>query len=298
MQAMILAAGFGTRLLPHTLIRPKPLFPILNQPLLLLTIKRLQALGFDHILVNCHHMRQRIVDALAGMPGVLIQEEESILGTAGALRTALKHFKDEPLLISNGDIYHTVDMLGLYRHHTSHEYPVTLAMHNHPRFNNVMVKDGKVASFDNRVEFSQLAFTGLHVIEPEILQDIAENTFSCIIDHYRKLLRQGMEIDCFRVDDCFWTDMGTAEDYLALHQGLLTETIPCWQEIGPVRKPYCIAQRAKLPAQVELRDWACIGEAHIENGTHLERVVVWDDVSISSGSRLTDKIISADLVNS
>ena len=50
MQAMILAAGFGTRLLPYTRLRPKPLFPLLNEPLLLLTIRRLQNSGFDHII--------------------------------------------------------------------------------------------------------------------------------------------------------------------------------------------------------------------------------------------------------
>jgi mannose-1-phosphate guanylyltransferase len=294
MQAMILAAGIGTRLQPHTLVRPKPLFPILNQPLLLLTIKRLQALGFDHIVVNCHHLRQHIVDALDGLQGVIVQEEEVILGTGGGLRTALKYLRDEPLLVSNGDIYHTIDFLNLYRHHTTNQNLVTLAMHNYHRFNNVMVKDGKVASFDNRVEFSQLAFTGLHVIEPTVLEDIKVKTFSCIIDHYRKLLRDGQVIDCYRADDCFWTDMGTVDDYLALHQGLLTDTIPCWQEIGPFRKPYCIAKRAKLPAHIELSGWACIGDAHIENGTHLERVVVWDDVSIPRGSRLGDMIVSSD----
>ncbi len=297
MQAMILAAGFGTRLQPHTLIRPKPLFPILNQPLLLLTIKRLQALGFDHIVVNCHHLRKHIVEALDGLRGVIVQEEEVILGTGGGLRTALRHLRDEPLLVTNGDIYHTIDFLELYRYHLANYNSVTLAMHNHHRFNNVMVKDGKVASFDNRVEYSQLAFTGLQVIEPAVLEDIKARTFSCIIDHYRKLLRQGREIDCYRVDGCFWTDMGTVDDYLALHQGLLTDSIPCWQEIGPVRKPYCIAKRAKLPAYIELSGWACIGDAHIENGTNLKRVVVWDDVSIPSGSRLGDMIISSDYRN-
>ena len=108
------------------------------------------------------------------------------------------------------------------------------------------------------------------------------------------MLQEGQVIGCYRADDCFWTDMGTVDDYLALHQGLLTDTIPCWQEIGPIRKPYNIAQGAKLPAHIELNDWACIGEAHIENGTHLERVVVWDDVSILRGSRLGDKIVSSD----
>lgn len=294
MQAMILAAGLGTRLLPHTLIRPKPLFPILNQPLLLLTIKRLQMLGFDHIVVNCHHLREKVVEVLDGVQGVIVQEEETILGTGGGLRTALKHLRDEPLLVCNGDIYHTVNLSDLYHHHVEKQNLVTLAMHNYPRFNNVMVKDGKIASFDNQVEFTQLAFTGLHVIEPSVLQDIEVDKFSCIIDHYRQILQDGLEIDCYRADDCFWTDMGTVEDYLALHQGLLTNTIPCWQEIGQVRKPYCIAKRAKLPAHIELSEWACIGEAHIENGTHLERVVIWDDVSIPGGSRLVDLIVSAD----
>jgi len=83
MQAMILAAGVGTRLLPHTLVRPKPLFPILNQPLLLLTIKRLQRLGFDHIVVNCHHLRDQVVAAISEVSGVVVQEEETILGTGG-----------------------------------------------------------------------------------------------------------------------------------------------------------------------------------------------------------------------
>ena len=114
---MILAAGLGTRLLPHTLIRPKPLFPVLNQPLLLATIRRLQNLGFDHIVVNCHHLRQQVATALNGIAGVILQEEEVILGTGGGLRRALNLFRDEPLLVSNGDIYHTIDFLRLYNEH-------------------------------------------------------------------------------------------------------------------------------------------------------------------------------------
>ena len=294
MQAMILAAGFGTRLLPHTLIRPKPLFPILNQPLLLLTVKKLQNLGFDKIVVNCHHLREQVVSVLNGVPGVVIQEEEVILGTGGGVRMALSHFGDEPLLVTNGDIYHTIDVLGLYNHHVERRNAVTLAMHNYPRFNNVMVKDGKVASFDNRVEFTQLAFTGLHIVEPRLLEEIRNGEYSCIVDHYRRLIERGVEIDCYRVDGSYWTDMGTPEAYLELHHGLLTDKIPCWQEAGPVRKPYCIAKRAKLPAQIKLFDWACIGEAYIENGAHLERVVVWDDVSVAGTCRLVDLIVSSD----
>ena len=293
---MILAAGFGTRLLPHTLIRPKPLFPILNQPLLLLTIKRLQNLGFDHIVVYGHHLRQQFVAAVHGVAGVVVQEEEIILGTGGGLRRALGLLRDEPLLVSNGDIYHNVDFLQLYRHHKKSGQPVTLAMHDYPRFNSVTVKDGKVAGFSNVVDAAGLAFTGLHVIDPAILGEIADNDYSCIIDHYRKLLEKGVEINCYRTDGCYWTDMGTPEDYLTLHAGLLTGTIPCWQEIGQVDRPYCISQRADLGAQVEMNGWASVGNARIGAGSHLERVVVWDDVRVPAGSRLIDCIVSSNSI--
>jgi mannose-1-phosphate guanylyltransferase len=293
MQAMILAAGIGSRLQPHSLIRPKPLFPILNKPLLLLTIERLKKIGFDHIVVNCHHLKEQIVDVLSGLDGVIIQEEESILGTGGGLRTALESFRDEPLLVSNGDIYHTVNIEKFYEYHKKNKTRVTLAMHDFPRFNTVAVKDGKIRSFDKKRNFMQLAFTGLHMMDPSVLWSIEENTFSCIVDHYRTLLAGKEEIGCFRVDDCFWTDMGTPGDYLALHQGLLMNKIPCWQEIGDVRKPYCIDKRAKLPGHFELNDWTCIGDAHIENDSHLERVVIWDDVVVTGGSRLVDTIVSS-----
>ena len=289
---MILAAGFGTRLLPHTLVRPKPLFPILNQPLLLLTIKRLQKIGFDRIVVNCHHLREQIVAALDGLTGVIVQEEESILGTGGGLRTALDYLEDEPLLVTNGDIYHTIDLNDFYQFHIANGASVTLAMHDYNRFNNVMIKGEKVESFDNRNESSLLAFTGIHMIDPEILKEIKQNSYSCIIDHYRKLLKDNITIACYRVDDCFWTDMGNSADYLYLHEGLLKNDIPCWPEIGSVRKPYCIDKSAELSTNTELADWVCLGGAHIENGSRLERVVVWDGVSIPAGSCLVDEIVS------
>ncbi len=138
MQAMILAAGFGTRLLPHTKIRPKPLFPVINTPLLLLTIDRLKHFGFSRIVVNCHYLREQIVQAVAEIPGVIVQEEEKILGTGGGLRQALTSLDEGPLLVTNGDIYHTIDLGQLYMYHGERGNAVTMAMHDYPRFNTFM----------------------------------------------------------------------------------------------------------------------------------------------------------------
>lgn len=294
MQAMILAAGLGTRLLPHTSIRPKPLFPVLNSPLLLLTIARLKNSGFDHIIVNCHHLREQIVDTLGSIEDVVVIEEEIILGTGGGLRGALPHMRNEPILITNGDIYHTAIFSKLYDFHKKNNNSITLGMHDYPRFNTVEMNGDKVDAFSKDKTLPKLAYTGLQVVEPDLLQGIEENKYSCIIDHYRKLLTRGVEIDSYRVDGCYWTDMGTVDDYLALHEGLLAGNIPCWQEMGEVSKPFCIATGAKLPAQIELEDWGCIGAAEIGNKAHLSRCVVWDDVFVQGEVKIIDSIVSSD----
>lgn len=295
MQAMILAAGFGTRLLPYTLVRPKPLFPILNQSLLLLTIQRLQQAGCDHIVVNCHYLREQIVCALHGIPGVVVQEETSVLGTGGGLRLALDQFRDEPVLVTNGDIYHTIDYQRLYQDHKREGAPVTMAMHDFPRFNTVAVRDGRICSFDDQADRAKgdlLAFTGLHVVEPTVLAGIpAEGEYS-IIDWYRQLLQQGRPIVAMRVDDCFWTDMGTVEDYLALHAGLLTGEIPVWPELlGSAKNPFLVADKAKTGSGLVLKDWVCVGDAIIGKNTYLQRSVVWDEVTIPEGRRIVDQLV-------
>ncbi|SDO99093.1 nucleotidyltransferase family protein [Desulforhopalus singaporensis] len=295
MQAMILAAGLGTRLLPHSAVRPKPLFPILNKPLLPVLVARLKNFGFDHIIVNCHHLRSQIVEALSATEGVVVQEEEILLGTGGGMRKALRHMRDEPLLVVNGDIYHTVNLGEMYRDHCSNEPGITLAMHDYPRFNGVMVNQGRVVGFNNTQNGRQLAFTGLHVVDPVLLENIELDRFSCIIDHYRKLLQAGLDIRCYRVDHCYWTDMGTVGDYLQLHHDLLTGKVDRWAELGEVSHPYCIDGDAKLAERVAMSGWVSVGKAEILGDSLLERVVVWDDVSIPAGIKLVDTIISGDV---
>ena len=293
MQAMILAAGFGTRLLPHTLVRPKPLFPVLNTPLLLATVGRLAGLGFDHIVVNCHHLREQIVEALDGLPGVTVQEETTILGTGGGLRHALPLLHDEPLLVVNGDIYHDVEVERLYREHLASGRQVTLAMHHHPRFNTVRVAEGRVVHFAGRVLADGLAFTGIHVLNPEILSPLPDQTFSSIIDHYQRLLADDREaIAVSRCDGSFWTDMGTPEDYLALNRGLATGTIPRWPELGDAPGPFLVDGRARMAEGVQLCGWASIGAAAIGKGAVIDGAVLWDGVEVAAGSVVRDAILT------
>ncbi len=302
MKAMILAAGLGTRLLPYTLKRPKPLFPVLNMPLLQLTADRIKKSGFTEIVVNCHHLPQQIADALNSEAGIILQKETEILGTGGGLRMALPHFGPEPILVVNGDIYHTIDYQDVYRHHCSTDADVTLVLHDYPRFNDVSVSDGlSVTGFDSTENAgdqtgNMLAFTGIHIINPGVLESIPRETTFCIIDCYRELLRKGGLIRAYLAKNHFWTDMGTPEDYLHLHAGLLTKKIPAYEALDQAiaEAPFVGKQHASIARDVKLNEWACIGRgAVIEAGVTLQRAIVWDGATIPAGRAVKDMIVTS-----
>ena len=290
MQALLLAAGFGTRLRPYTLIRPKPLFPILNKPLLDILLDKLLDAGCRKIVVNAHHLAEQIEQAVSRRVEVILQYEPEILGTGGSLRQALALFDDEPVLVMNGDIYHNVELCGLVEFHKSLPYPVTMAMHDYPRFNGVEVAKDKVVSFGKREAGSGnelLAFTGIHVLEKAIIERIPETGFYHIIDLYAQLAAQS-QVGCMRVDGSFWRDIGTPKDYLDLHRELLTG-----QRSVEEASQWCISPRAKIASNVCLNDWGAIGaEAVVSSDTALSRCIVWPGARVEPGQQLTDAIVT------
>jgi mannose-1-phosphate guanylyltransferase len=302
MKAMILAAGLGTRLLPYTLRRPKPLFPILNKELLRLTIGRIKAAGAPEIVVNAHHLRLQIKKALQDEENIILQEEEKILGTGGGLRLALHHFGQTPILVVNGDIYHSIDYRKVYRSHCEAKADVSLVLHDYPRFNDVVVDDSlRITAFNRSADRSGkqkrvLAFTGIHVINPEVLQIIPQDTTYCIIDCYRELMRQGGVIRAQLATNQFWTDVGTPADYLKLHADLLEQKAPVYEALAETSAdaPFVGVQSAFIGKDVKLLDWVCIGKgARIEEKSILQRVIVWDGAVVPAGSVIKDAIIAS-----
>ena len=294
MQAMILAAGLGTRLRPYTLIRPKPLFPVLNVPLLHILLDMLVQAGCDRVVVNCHHLAEQIKASVADRPEVILQYEPEILGTGGSLRRALPLFADGPVLVMNGDIYHDVDVRSLMDQHVAGGFSVTMAMHDYDRFNSVCVRGNQVRGFF-RKSGSLLAFTGIHVLDREVIEQIPGCGFFHIIDLYEQLAKAG-QVGSLRVDDCFWLDIGTPEDYLDLHRELLCsrkiDRSACRDKAGS----WCISEQATVADDVVFRDWGAVGPGvKIGGGSQLTRCVVWENVNIASGQQVTDRIVCQDV---
>jgi len=290
---MVLAAGFGNRLRPYSLLRPKPLFPVLNRPLLLVLLDMLRREGFTRLVVNGHHLSGMISRCLADQPDVVFQDEPVILGTGGSLREALPHFAEEPLLVMNGDILHNIDIAGLYRHHLASGNAVTMALHDLPRFNRVQVDGDRIRSFCTSPENRDglLAYTGIQVVNPEIIRRIPAGRFVHIIDLYEEMCREGTRLGFMRVDGCLWRDIGTPEDYLRLHEDLFAGKMPQSLPLPRPEGQWLVSPQASIGGGLQLSGWGCIGQAEIGQGVSLHNCVVWDDARIPAGSRLADEIV-------
>ena len=116
-QAMIFAAGLGTRLKPLTDTMPKALVRVGGQPLLWHVIMKLKKAGYERMVVNVHHFANQIVDYLAahdhfGLDIRISDETEALLETGGGIKKALPLFDPEsPILIHNVDILSNLDLI-------------------------------------------------------------------------------------------------------------------------------------------------------------------------------------------
>jgi len=223
MRALILSAGFGKRLLPFTQNTPKPLFPLISGPILDTIIKKLEKSECKEIIINTHFMAGKIkafISSQSYAVPVRLIYEKTILGTGGAIKNVAEFILNEPLMVINSDVVTDIDYSTVFNFHLTHSFPVTMVLHDCERFNKVYVDEAEfITGFHEHPEntksasCSPMAFTGIQVVDPEILSYLPENSFSNIIDIYKKRLLDGMKIKAFPVKNHFWEDIGSPDAY-------------------------------------------------------------------------------------
>lgn len=223
MKAMILAAGLGTRLSPFTANIPKPLFPVGGRPLLDIIIHSLQNAGCESIIINTHHLYKKIDFFLSSRKysiPVFTRYEPLILGTGGAIKNVADFWDDQPFMVVNSDIITDIDLREVYDFHLNHKYPATLVLHDYKEFNNVLISREdfiggfyKEESNENIGYEKKLAFTGIQVLDPDILDFIPDGLFFSIIDAYRELIFSGQRLKAFIAQKHYWQDIGTPKSY-------------------------------------------------------------------------------------
>jgi NDP-sugar pyrophosphorylase family protein len=227
---MVLAAGLGTRLRPLTNDRPKALVEVAGRTMLQITLERLRSLGVDAVIVNTHHyadlMRSYIESRDWGMR-IAISQEDVLLDTGGGLKHAGWFFEDsdEPFILHNVDVLSDIDLNRMLAFHREQNALVTLAVQSRRTSRYLLFENaelcGRKAGEEGSPELVRpaaqqeaLAFAGIHVISPRLLQLIREDGCFSIINAYLRLAGEGQKIIGFRADGYRWRDLGRPESVM------------------------------------------------------------------------------------
>jgi NDP-sugar pyrophosphorylase family protein len=285
MKAMILAAGLGTRLRPLTENTPKALMPVANVPALGRNIEYLKGYGIDRIVVNAHHHHDQIVTYLdRGRPfglDIEVRVEQEILGTGGGIGNTAGFWDQEPFFVLNSDILTDIDLGPAYAFHRDSGALATMVLHDYGPFNQVLLDPlGNIAHIANAPLSGGLAFTGIHIINPDLLTLIPEG-FSDIITCYRQVMDRGEGIKGYLARGHLWRDIGTLESYIAANQ-----------ELSP--QPFTVASNCLIGSSAKFMEWGVVGEnARIGEGAQIRRSILWDGVRIKKGIKVVDSVVTA-----
>ncbi len=287
MKAMILAAGLGTRLRPLTSEKPKPLVPIGNIPIINLLIQYLKGHGIHEIIVNAHHHYQQLIDHLdRGKPfgiNIDVKVEPEILGTGGGIKNTEDFWDTDPFIVINSDILTNIDLNRAYDEHRRNKNLVTLVLHDYKAFNQILIDENQnILDIAPESSPDRLAFTGIHIIEPEVLNHIPKGNFSNIIDCYRVLIQSGKPIRAHLSQGHYWRDIGTVESYMLANKESLKDD------------PFHMGPGCRTHKSARIEGWAVMGEnTYLEEDVEIRRSILWNDVTIKRGTRIIDSIVTS-----
>ncbi len=282
---MILAAGLGTRLWPLTADRAKPAVPFLGKALVTHAAELLAAHGFSKAVVNTHYQPESVRAALptgASPLEVAFSHEVQILGTAGGIAQAIEQgllAPDRPLLVMNGKLYTDLDLSAALEAHRSSGAAVTMVLRPNPEreaFREVLVEGGRVVGFGARQPDSEAAllFTGIHILEPQVLASIPRGRFSdTVADTYPPLIAAGRVAAHIEARGRWW-ELSTLERYLDLHLCAAAEGL------GP---SVVIGAGATIAASAQVHRSVLWPHAKVGPGAKLEEVVLGEAVEIPAG---------------
>jgi len=217
LSAVIMAGGFGTRLLPLTEELPKPMLLVGGTPLMELIIERLRQAGIRKVNVTTNYKQDKIIDYFGDghAYGVDIKyvTEDQPLGTAGAL--GLMEKPSEPLLIINGDILTRIDFRSMVTFHREHKAELTVAVRSYEvqvPYGVIECDGPQVRRLREKPVYNFLVNAGVYLMEPTVHQYIPNGQRFDMTDLIQHLLDMGRPVVSFPIVE-YWLDIGQHSDY-------------------------------------------------------------------------------------
>lgn len=229
---MIFAAGTGSRLKPLTDTKPKALIEVGGKPLLQHVIEKLKASGFTYIVINVHHLADQIIDFLHangnfGIEIHIADERDYLLDTGGGIKNA-RHLLEgeEPFLVHNVDILSNVDLKEVYESHINSEALATLVVSKRKTSRYLLFdKQNRLSGWKNKEtgeiksyfpdfdpsRYEEYAFSGIHVLSPEIFEWMDEWTGKFPIINFYLSIAAKADLRAYPAEHLQLLDVGKPE---------------------------------------------------------------------------------------
>ena len=295
MQAVVLVGGFGTRLRPLTLTRPKQMLPVVDRPMIEHVVAGLGRHGVHEVILSLGYkedvFREAYPDGACAGVAVRYAVEPEPLDTAGAIRfAAAAAGVDDTFVVVNGDVFTDLDVSALWRRHADVGAEATLALTpvDDPSRYGVVPTDaaGRVEGFVEKPPRDEAPTNwinaGTYVFEPNVLDriepdrrvSVERETFPALVADGRLWAMQS---------DAYWVDAGTPATYLQIQLDLLDGVRGTTVDgVHPT---------AEIAADADVERSVVMAGAQIATGARLRDAVVSAGAVIGAGAEVDESIV-------
>ncbi len=317
-RAMLLCAGYGSRLGTLSDARPKPMLPVCDVPIVRYGIAQLVAHGIRDIVINLHHRGDTIEadlgDGAALGARIQYSHEDTILGTGGGLKHALTLLDpsgtDQPFVSMNGKLIFDVDLTALLAAHRD-DPSVLGTLVVQPVADAALWGAVDVHRDDGRLRVHDILgagghmFCGVHVTRPSVVARLPPGEACMVRQGYLPWLTAGEPVAAFEHTGGYFAEHSTPARYLASNWALLDGT-PLRHPPGPlhgvdpdatvaagatIRPPVRIGPGAQIGAGAVVGPYAVIGRgAVVAAGARVARSVIWPGAVVTGA--IDDAIVT------
>jgi len=219
MQAIILAGGYGTRLLSIVSDVPKPMAPIQSKPFLAYLLDRLVEHEFTKVVLAVGHQHQTIIDYFGDKYKTLQLEysiEEDLLGTGGAIKKAFQYISCDSLFVMNGDTFFEVEYSLMVKQQSLSSSKLVLALRKTTdvsRYGSVIIKDEDIISFQEKgLAGPGLINAGCYLLSKELFTTFDLPDSFSFENHFLHPFVKEIRPKAV-ISDSYFIDIGIPEDY-------------------------------------------------------------------------------------
>lgn len=308
MRALILAAGYGTRLEPLTLAVPKPMVPIVNLPTMQHNIELLKKFGFRNITANIHYHPEQIEnyfsDGDAFGVNLTYSFEEELLGTAGGVKRMAQKVSgvDGTFLVLSSNALTSVNLKRLVDYHKQKKALATIALAKVADVAEFGVAiqdaDGRITGFQEKpqpeIALSDLANTGIYVFEPEVVEMIPDGFYDFGRELFPRLVKDKAPIYGYQMVE-YWNDVGGLEKYIQSNYDAMKGALPISIPGKKVSRATWLGERERIDASARFEGSVIIGDrCTIGRDVYIKDAVIGDKCVIEDGAAITGSVIWSD----